>query len=160
MTEFTQDMYCQEVWDLGRSVMFFNNWLSNTYFESCHPKLTRRLYTLISKYLNGFSLDYEEDYDSEDELFVKYTQNSFNKIVYDAYIIIIQMPQQEKVSEHFEKIIQNLRNLNNYLETPIGQNKDWVRIHYEYQLMVKSQLWPPQELMNNIPDTQGLSQNN
>jgi|GEM_PF-4084593 len=151
MTEYHPGLYCQEVWDLGRSIMFFNTWLSETYYEVCCPRLTRRLYTLISNYLISFSSD-DTEFDNEEDLFTFYNQNILNKFIHFAYNIIIQMPEKEKVSEHFETILQNLRNLNNYLETSHGQSRDWVRIHYEYQFMVRNQIWSRQELLNNIPN--------
>lgn len=152
MTFYSPEMYCQEVWDLGRSVMYFNEWLSETYFEVCEPKMTRRLYKLISNYLSSFSSEEDEDFDNQEDLFLHFNQQVFNKIVVLADKIIVQMPQREKVTQHFENILQNLRALNNYLETPQGQSKDWIRIHYEYQTMVKNQLWTLEELMNNIPN--------
>jgi hypothetical protein len=149
MTDYYPDMYCQEVWDLGRSIMFFNNWLLNSYYNVCDPKLTRGLYILISKYINNFSSD-EEDYESD--LFIYYNQNRFNNFVTSAYDIIEQMPRRDEVSEYFEKILENLRILNNYLESPQGQEKDWFKIHWFYQSWVNSQIWTIQELNNNIPD--------
>lgn len=161
MTEYFPELYCQEVWDLGRSVMFFNRWIINTYYEDCDPKLTRRFYNFIKTYLNAFSEEIDEyEYDnSEQILFNRYTQNTFQKMVRLGYQIMAQMPKRELVAEYFENILINLRVLNTYLDSPSSELRDWIRIHYDYEQFVINQLWSSEEIFNMIPNANIIAPN-
>lgn len=153
MTSYPPEMYCQEVWDLGRAVQKFNTWIQNEYFETFNPKLTRILYKYIALFITKIIAD-EDLWEEEDgrDLFFKLTQTQFNNFVMRIYKIIVQMPNRTLVEQHFENILSRLRDFNVFLDTEMGQNMDWHRIYDQFLNMVDKQLWTSEELLNNVPN--------
>lgn len=150
---YTHEIYCQEVWDLGRAITKFNDFVRMEYWEICDPKQMRRLYRFIKQYINKFSTFVsEEDEIEEEDLFIFISQERFDKLNRFLCEFMVQFPNRECIMEYIENIVYHLRQLNNWLESSSGQNANWFRVHNQYEKDVIMSWWNSCEILNFIPD--------
>jgi hypothetical protein len=158
----THENYCQEVWDLGRSIEKLNNFLRLEYWEICPPSEMRRIYRFIKFNVNKIRTDIN-DYDTElqeEDLFVHLNQERFTKLYDYLYEHTIQFPKRDIIMNYLENIINCLRQLNIWFDTPTGQVTNWGKVYSQYEKDVVMTWWSISELMNYIPDDTIISDEN
>lgn len=155
MPLYTPELYCQEVWDLGRAIEKFNTYLRTEYWEICDPKATRLFYKVLRNNINLICREdfYDDDDDVlEEDLFSHFSQSRFQKFFNFTDTRTIQFPYSDKLRPYVYTIIDRLRDLNNWFETPVGQAANWRRVHQQFKENVIQTWWNQNELMNYIPD--------
>ena len=159
MPLYTQENYCQEVWDLGRSIDKLNNYIINEYWELCEPEPLRQIYRYVKPNINKIMADDIDDDDDDEDLFIHYSQDRFNIIISYIERNTAQMPRHETIKEFFLQIVDRLRDLNNWFETRQGQTADWRRVRNQFIHNVNYTWWNSSEIMNYIPNADAASEN-
>lgn len=146
-------LYCQEVYDLGKAVEKFNNYIYDNW-ELFEPNQLRCLYRFLRKHVCKISnLDVDEESD-ESDLFVSYSQLRFNEL----NRLYMEKSQQfshcgkDEIRELCENLLCRLRDFNNWLDSDQGQTSDWWRVYDMFTHLVRNTWWTNNEIMNYIPD--------
>lgn len=157
MPLYTHENYCQEVWDLGRAISKFNDFLCAEYWQICEPLPMRKLYRFIRYHIIKFVNSNIDDDTYEEDIFMELTQGQFNKYTDYYNEKLCQFPKRDIIFNYIDNIFLRLRDLNNWLNTAHGQNADWWRVYKQFKNDILSTWWNNNELMNYLPDV-GQSQ--
>ena len=152
MALFVPDNYCQECYDIGRAIEKLNDYLRLHYWEVCDPEATRHLYKVIcSQVIKFCNLDADEETE-EEHLFVRYSQDKMNFLHNYIDRKTEQFVQRDKIRELLHSILDRLNDFNIWLESSLGQDRNWWRVYEIFNTSVRQVFWTRSELMNFIPD--------
>lgn len=154
MPQYIHENYCQEIWDLGRAIDKLNNFIRLEYWELCVPKELRCIYKFMKLNVCRFHLNSIDDDTQERDLFLRLYQGDFDSYYEFVDDNILQFPKRDILRNLIECILERLRDLNNWFDSPHGQNSNWWRVHDQFKKDVVMSFWNNNEIMNYIPDNE------